>query len=62
MKRFHITITKRERRRPMADGSVATHVRYFLNYNDPKTGRRMQPSFERRGDAEAERNDIVAIV
>lgn len=62
MKRFQITITKRERRRPMADGSVATHVRYFLNYNDPKTGRRMQPSFERRGDAEAARNEIVATV
>jgi integrase len=62
MKRFQITITKRERRRPAAGGSVATHVRYFLNYNDPKTGRRMQPSFERRGDAEAARNEIVGIV
>lgn len=62
MKRFQITITKRERRRPTADGSVATHVRYFLNYNDPKTGRRMQPSFERRGDAEAARNEIVGVV
>ena len=62
MKRFQINITKRERRRPMADGSVVTHVRYFLNYNDPKTGRRMQPSFERRGDAEAARNEIVGIV
>jgi hypothetical protein len=43
MTKFQITITKRERRRPTADG-VVTHIRYFLNYNDPKTGRRMQPS------------------
>lgn len=62
MTRFAITITKRERRRPAADGSISTHVRYFLNYNDPKTGRRLQPSFDRRGDAEAARNEIVAAV
>lgn len=62
MKPFKITITKRERRRPSATGEMVTHVRYFLNYNDPKTGRRMQPSYERRGDAEAARNEIVATV
>jgi integrase len=62
MNKFQITITKRERRRPTADGRMVTQVRYFLNYNDPKTGRRMQPSFARRGDAEAARNDIVTAV
>jgi len=62
MNDFKITITKRERRRPTADGSKVKQVRWFLNYNDPKTGRRMQPSFERRGDAEAARNKVIAAV
>jgi integrase len=62
MKQFNITITKRERRRPTTDGGTVVHTRYFLNYRDPKTGRRLQPSFERRGDAEAARNKIVADV
>jgi len=62
MNDFKIAITKRERRRPAAGGRTVTQVRYFLNYNDPKTGRRMQPSFERRGDAEAARNKVVAAV
>jgi hypothetical protein len=38
------------------------HLRYVLNYRDPKTGRRLQPSFDRKGDAEAARNDAVATV
>jgi integrase len=62
MTKFAIAITKRERRRPTADGRTVTQVRYFLNYNDPKTGRRMQPSFERRADAEEARNKVVAAV
>jgi integrase len=59
---FQITITKRERVRPKAGGGTVTQVRYFLNYCDPKTGRRMQPSFARRADAEAARNKVVAAV
>lgn len=62
MSDFKITITKRERRRVSRDGRPAIYIRYFLNYRDPKTGRRLQPSFDRRGDAEAARNAIVAAV
>jgi integrase len=62
MTQFKITITKRERRRQNGAGRTVIHTRYFLNYCDPKTGRRLQPSFERRGDAEAARNEIVSAV
>jgi len=62
MSGFKITITKRERRRQTTDGRRVIHTRYFLNYRDPKTGRRLQPSFDRRADAEAARNEIVAAV
>ena len=62
MNQFKITITRRERRRQNTEGRTIVHVRYFLNYRDPKTGRRLQPSFDRRGDAEAARNEIVAAV
>ncbi len=62
MSDFQITITKRERRRKGPDGGVTVYTRYFLNYRDPKTGRRLQPSFDRRAAAEAARNDIVAAV
>ena len=62
MSKFQISITKRERRRKAADGSPVIHIRWFLNYREPKTGRRLQPSFDRRTDAEAARNAVVAAV
>lgn len=62
MSDFAITITKRERRRRTKDGRPVAYTRWFLNYRDPKSGRRLQPSFDRRGDAEAARNEIVAAV
>lgn len=62
MSKFKITITKRTRRRTNTAGRVVIQTRYFLNYRDPKSGRRLQPSFDRRSDAEAARNDIVVAV
>jgi len=62
MSDFQITISKRERRRKARDGRPVIYVRYFLNYSDPKTGRRLQPSFERHSEAAAARNEIVAAV
>jgi integrase len=62
MNTFRVNITKRERQRKTTDGRPVVHVRYFLNYADPKTGRRMQPSFARRSDAEAARNVLVTSV
>ena len=37
-------------------------TRYFVNYRDPKTGKRKLPSFERQKDAAAFRNQLLASV
>ena len=56
---FKLNITKRVRRRTLADGSTVKQVRYVLNYRDPKTGARRQEFFERQGDAHARQTALV---
>jgi integrase len=59
---FQVAITKRIRRRTNTAGKAVSQTRFVVNYRDPKTQRRIQLFFERRTDAEAARNEIVATV
>ena len=59
---FRVSITKQDRRRELASGRVVVQTRYFVNYRDPKTGKRKLPSFERQKDALAFRNELIASV
>lgn len=57
---LHINITRRNRRRKAKDGSIKVMDRFVLNYRDPRSGQRHQLFFERRKDAEARRDNLVA--
>ena len=57
---FRVSITKQDRRRKLASGEVVVQTRYFVNFCDPKTGKRKLPSFERQKDALAFRNELIA--
>lgn len=59
---FRHSITKQDRKRKLQDGSVIVQTRYFVNYNDPKTGARKLPSFPTRKQAEVFRNKLVSQV
>jgi len=53
-------VRHRFRRRTKKDGTVVTHVRWFVLYRDPRTGERRLPSFPRKKDAEDYRNKLIA--
>jgi integrase len=57
---LRITITRRTRRRKLKGGSTVTHERWVLNYRDPRTDQRHQLFFDRRKDAEARRDGLLA--
>jgi len=59
---FRVSITKQDRKRKLKGDRVVVQTRYFVNYSDPKTGQRRMPSFERRKEAEAFRNQLVVSV
>ncbi len=59
---FRVSITKQDRRRKLKAGRVVVQTRYFVNFRDPKTGKRQLPSFERQKDAAAFRNQLLASV
>lgn len=59
---FEVTITKRVRRRMLADGRVAEQIRWFANFRDPETGQRKLPSFETKREAEAFRTELLGKV
>lgn len=58
MEDFNISITKRDRRR-VINGQEKFYTRYYLNYNDPLTGKRKTPCFEKHKDAIAAKNQIL---
>ena len=62
MTEFTINLTKRVRKRKLADGSTVQHIRFVLNYKDPKTGQRRQEFFERQKDAQSRRNDLTVSI
>jgi integrase len=53
-------ITRRSRRRPRKDGTIALNERFVLNYVDPRTGQRHQLFFTRKTDALARRDALLA--
>lgn len=59
MKPFNPNITKRARRRVLADGSVRTTVLWWVNYRCPDTGGRKRTSFPTKRDAEAHRAKLI---
>ncbi|MFD2648251.1 tyrosine-type recombinase/integrase [Devosia albogilva] len=59
---FDPKITKRNRRRKLADGRVVEMQRFVVQFIDPDTGRRRQLFFPLRRDAETYRAKIVSEV
>jgi integrase len=57
-----VSVSKRERTRPLVTGGTTRHIRYVVNVNDAKTGKRRQLFFRRHQDALAKRDEIVAQV
>ncbi|RTL72860.1 MAG: site-specific integrase [Hyphomicrobiales bacterium] len=59
---FTATVTRRDRKRQTSDGSIQIQTRFVVNFRDPDTGRRRQSFFERRSEAMAARDALVAAV
>ncbi len=54
-----VNITKRVRRRKLKSGELTIMTRWVINYREPKTGQRRQLFFERAGDAQQKRDQII---
>ncbi len=59
MQNFRTNITKGKAKARHRDGRVTEHDRYFLHYNDPATGKRVQKRFKTRKEAEAAQNELI---
>jgi integrase len=59
---FTASVTWRERKRRLSNGSVVRQSRYVVNYRCPNTGRRTQQFFESHREAIAERDRLIASV
>jgi integrase len=59
---FNINLTKRERTRKLKSGERVTHTRFVLNYKEPRTGQRKQLFFDKKANAQAKRNELLASV
>ena len=59
---FTVNVTKRERSRKLKSGEGVTHVRWVVNYKEPRTGQRRQLFFEKKADAMAKRDEVLASV
>ena len=59
MQSFRTNITKGKAKSRHRDGRVTEHVRYFLHYNDPATGKRRMVRFNTRKEAEIEQNKLI---
>jgi integrase len=55
-------ITRRERSRTLKSGACIVHTRFVLNYKEPRTGQRKQLFFDKKADAMAKRNELLASV
>lgn len=55
-----INITKRMRRRKLASGENVEHLRYVMNWRDPRSGKREQRFFARQKDAVEARSKLLA--
>jgi integrase len=59
---FAISITRRRRRRILASGIAVVHVRYVLNFRDPRSRKRRQLFFKTHKEAIAKRDALLASV
>ena len=59
---FTVNVTKRERSRKLKSGGQVTQIRWVVNYKEPRTGARKQLFFEKKADAHAKRNELLASV
>jgi integrase len=59
---FTVNVTKRERSRKLKSGERVTHTRWVVNYKEPRTGQRRQLFYEKKADAHAKRNELLASV
>lgn len=59
---FTVNVTKRERTRKLKSGARVTQTRWVVNYKEPRTGQRRQLFFEKKADAMAKRDDVLASV
>ena len=48
-----ISITTTTRRRKLKGGTVASYPQWYVNFRDPKTGKRIRRAKDRKKDAEA---------
>ena len=55
-----VNITKRVRKRKLADGNIVEQTRWVLNYREPQTNKRRQLFFDKHKDAQTKRNQVVA--
>lgn len=58
-KSVSISITSTTRRRKLAGGTTASYAQWYVNFRDPKTGKRVRRAFDRKKDAEAKRNELL---
>jgi integrase len=59
---FTVNVTKRERSRKLKSGERVTHIRWVVNYKEPRTGQRRQLFFEKKAEAHAKRDEVLASV
>jgi integrase len=59
---FTVNVTKRERSRKLKSGERVTHTRWVVNYREPRSGQRRQLFFDKKADAHAKRNELLASV
>ncbi|MGE6784411.1 tyrosine-type recombinase/integrase [Ensifer adhaerens] len=58
-KSVSISITSTTRRRKLSSGTIASYAQWYVNFRDPRTGRRVRRAFDRKKDAEAKRNELL---
>ena len=54
----NVNLTKRVRRRRQKDGRVIPQLRYVVNYQEPKTGKRRQQFFKKQKEAQARQAEL----
>ena len=59
---FTVNVTKRERGRKLKSGERVIQTRWVVNYKEPRTGQRRQLFFEKKADAQAKQNELLASV
>ena len=56
---INISITTTTRRRKLKGGAVASYRQWYVNFRDPKTGKRIRRAKDRKKDAEAYKAELL---